>query len=300
MLAPSSTLFSRLTLGTAQLGMRYGIANDSGMPTEKEARAILEAAWGAGITCFDTARAYGEAERRIGEWCAATGQRPAVVSKIPALAAGTNGPATVCTAVDQTCAMLGTGTVAGMMMHRSADLLVPGVADALQDLRGAGRIGAFGVSVYTVDEARAAMRVQGVSLLQIPMSIFDWRAADSGIAADAADRGIAVFARSIYCQGLLFLDPENLPSHVAGARATLQRLHSIASEARLDLQTLALGALQGIPGLTSIIIGAESVNQVSASVAAARHKTSPDLVRAIRAATADLSPSITDPRTWPR
>ena len=40
---------NRLVLGTAQLGMPYGIANRSGQPDASQARAIVEAAWEAGI-----------------------------------------------------------------------------------------------------------------------------------------------------------------------------------------------------------------------------------------------------------
>ncbi len=52
---------SRLALGTAQLGMDYGVVAPSRAPDEGAARAILDAAWDAGITCFDTARLYGDA-----------------------------------------------------------------------------------------------------------------------------------------------------------------------------------------------------------------------------------------------
>ena len=57
-----------LILGTAQLGMAYGAANRRGMLSDFQARELLESAWDAGIRWFDTARAYGESERRLGEF----------------------------------------------------------------------------------------------------------------------------------------------------------------------------------------------------------------------------------------
>ena len=74
----------RLTLGTAQLGPAYGIANREGRLDDSSADALLSAAWDAGMRWFDTARAYGESEARIGAWCRASGQRPVVITKIAA------------------------------------------------------------------------------------------------------------------------------------------------------------------------------------------------------------------------
>src|SRR5262245_20090434 len=55
-----------LVLGTAQLGMAYGIANQQGEPDETAARALVSRALALNITCFDTARAYGLSEERLG------------------------------------------------------------------------------------------------------------------------------------------------------------------------------------------------------------------------------------------
>ena len=61
----------RLVLGTAQLGMNYGIANRSGKPSSRETNAIIQRAWGEGIRVFDTAQAYGDSESILGEQFAA-------------------------------------------------------------------------------------------------------------------------------------------------------------------------------------------------------------------------------------
>ena len=53
-------------LGTVQLGLAYGVANQTGMPDESTAREVLAAAAAAGVSHVDTARAYGDSERRIG------------------------------------------------------------------------------------------------------------------------------------------------------------------------------------------------------------------------------------------
>ena len=57
---------SRFVLGTAQLGMKYGICNSHGQPDEQECLSIVETAWNSGIRFFDTAQAYQESEKVLG------------------------------------------------------------------------------------------------------------------------------------------------------------------------------------------------------------------------------------------
>jgi len=56
-------LFSHLVLGTAQLGLPYGIANQTGQPDQVVATAIIREAWNQGIREFDTAQGYGDSEQ---------------------------------------------------------------------------------------------------------------------------------------------------------------------------------------------------------------------------------------------
>ena len=57
---------TKLALGTVQLGVPYGAANTTGLPSESDALRILAVARELGITQFDTASAYGLSEERIG------------------------------------------------------------------------------------------------------------------------------------------------------------------------------------------------------------------------------------------
>jgi len=59
---------NKLVLGTAQLGLDYGIANKEGRPSEKEAFKIMKSAVESGILYFDTAYSYGNSETTIGKF----------------------------------------------------------------------------------------------------------------------------------------------------------------------------------------------------------------------------------------
>jgi hypothetical protein len=49
---------AELALGTVQLGLPYGAANSTGMPTEEEAVAIVREAVAGGVRELDTAHGY--------------------------------------------------------------------------------------------------------------------------------------------------------------------------------------------------------------------------------------------------
>ena len=56
----------KITLGTVQFGLQYGISNTHGVPSDCELESIFNVANELGIKQLDTAKAYGNAEERIG------------------------------------------------------------------------------------------------------------------------------------------------------------------------------------------------------------------------------------------
>ena len=60
---------SELSLGTVQLGVSYGINNQSGKPDRTQAFGILDTALTNGISALDTAAAYGDSEQSSGSGC---------------------------------------------------------------------------------------------------------------------------------------------------------------------------------------------------------------------------------------
>src|SRR5438552_4624627 len=84
MAAELKTVTNRLALGTAQLGMQYGVANRTGQPDLEVATRIVSTARQAGIRYFDTAQAYGKSETVLGSVFQRIGTGDvAVVTKLP-------------------------------------------------------------------------------------------------------------------------------------------------------------------------------------------------------------------------
>ena len=54
----------KIALGTVQWGLKYGISNTHGIPSDEELKAIFTIARKNNINLFDTAFQYGNAEKR--------------------------------------------------------------------------------------------------------------------------------------------------------------------------------------------------------------------------------------------
>ncbi|MFP6678012.1 MAG: aldo/keto reductase, partial [Pirellulaceae bacterium] len=57
---------SRLTLGTVQFGLPYGVANRGGQTSYSDVVKILRVCLDGGVNCFDTAADYGTSEEVLG------------------------------------------------------------------------------------------------------------------------------------------------------------------------------------------------------------------------------------------
>ena len=79
-------MVASLALGTVQLGLPYGAANKTGMPSEEEAIAMLLHAASNGVRSLDTAHSYKLSQQRVGAGLRAMRERrldaPCVVTKL--------------------------------------------------------------------------------------------------------------------------------------------------------------------------------------------------------------------------
>lgn len=293
---PAFESISRLTLGTVQMGMDYGLAPRTQRPNDARAKAIFDHAWELGITCFDTARAYGDAEARIGHWLAKTGHAPLVVTKFPPV----EDAAALEANLAESARALGRGFLDAVLAHRAGDLQNPDIANALRRARDEGRIGAFGASVYDPEEAEIALGVDGLAAIQVPLNAFDQRMAESGVLARAAAAGIAVFARSVFLQGLLLHDPDALPPFFTVLADPLARFQAVARAAGISPADLALGVALARPEITSAAIGMTEPAHLDANAEVLSQKTDQAVIDAAIDAGRGLPLDLVIPSRWPK
>jgi spore coat polysaccharide biosynthesis protein SpsF len=195
---------SRLTLGSAQWGMPYGIANRHGQPGDEELGAILARAAAAGITSIDTARAYGKSEARIGDALRAgdadksdaAAPRWRIITKLApnVHAEGLDiGEALdrVAESLVESRNALGIDALPTLLLHRFAHRHACGgrLWRTLLAEREAGHIGSLGISAATPEEAWAALEDPDIEVLQVASSLLDLRLYREGFFPRARELG---------------------------------------------------------------------------------------------------------------
>jgi aryl-alcohol dehydrogenase-like predicted oxidoreductase len=269
---------AELVLGTAQLGLAYGAANRTGQPSENESRLLLRAAVNAGVRWIDTAAAYGSSEQRIG--AALPGSlRVRIATKLAPLDdLGENAsPGTIRQAVidsvRRSCSRLKTDRLEVLMLHRARHLTAMNGAvwTTVKELRDEGVIYDLGVSVYTPEEAVAAIADRDVRHIQLPFNLLDWRWAGSGVREALAKRpGITVHARSAFLQGLLAagvdarwpaidgIDPQDLSKRLT---------HLARDLGRDSVADLCLAYVRAQEWIDGVVVGMENVGQLALNLA---------------------------------
>ena len=296
---------SVLSLGTAQLGMDYGVNNQSGKPDEEGAFAILNRALELGINTLVTAGAYGQSENVIGRWLKTVpaSRRPLIVTKV--MARDHSSPealrASLREQVERSKARLGLDQLPVLMLHSCDDYFgdEENVYRAFEDLKASGDIRLSGVSAYSRhDYSRIAG--SGFDAVQVPVNIFDWGQIESGGMDRLAKSGMMVFVRSVYLQGLVFQKPENLAPHMAFAAPTLEKFHALCAKYALTPAGLALSYALSLPGVTSLVLGSERVEQVEQNAALVDQAVplTPAQMSEIRENFIDTPQHVLDPSTW--
>jgi len=227
-----------------------------------------------GVTTLDTARAYGESERILGEALSgAWRSRVEVITKLDTLASVAHdaNAAEVCAAVDQSvtcsCADLGQRGLGTLLLHRWRHYTSWGGTAwrKLLDLRDQGIITFLGASVSSPQEALEALREPAIHHLQIPMNVLDWRWKKSGVDQVVAGRpDVIVHARSAFLQGLLINAIECWPKSVNYDRlGYVQELHRLTRRFdRRSVADLCLAYVRSQHWITSVVIGCETVSQL--------------------------------------
>jgi aryl-alcohol dehydrogenase-like predicted oxidoreductase/spore coat polysaccharide biosynthesis protein SpsF (cytidylyltransferase family) len=276
----SGSVHSELTLGTAQLGMEYGIANRAGQPGGALAIRMVRSAIAHGVTSVDTARAYGESEEVLGEALSrAWRSRVEVITKLDPLDSLPKDAEenTVRAAVDRSvrgsCVALRVEKLSTLLLHRPHHHGAWGGAAwrRLLELRHEGTIRTLGASVYEPQEALDLLHDPAILHLQIPMNVLDWRWKASGIERALAHRPeVVVHARSALLQGLLVGpagDSAVVPWPQSGefdASHCLRQLRKFAAEfGRENLTDLCLAYVRSQPWITSVVVGCETLEQVN-------------------------------------
>jgi len=266
---------SRVILGCGNFG---GIGSAPAFFGQGESReqafAVLDAAWDAGITTFDTADAYGggRSETYLGDWLRARRPDGSVITTKtfnPVEAGGDHGlaPSRVRRQLESSLQRLGVERVDLYLPHAwDRDVPWPETAGALDELVAAGKIGAYGVSNVGDAELREAIAGGSPQWVQDSYSLLD-RDVEQDVLPLCRAHGLGFTPFSPLAGGWLTGKYRRDAPPPTGSRMTMrpepyEHLRTDAVYDALeqleglgDPATLALAWLFAQPDVTAVVIG---------------------------------------------
>lgn len=263
---------SAMTLGTVQLGLNYGINNKSGMPTESKSFEILDAAYESGVTLLDTSNDYGESEAVIGRYLRANKEKKLFVGtkfrldgeRVEDVYGTLRGFAL------SSMEKLGIDCLPIFMSHIEDDYFLYGkeLEAALARLKREGLILCSGMSVSKKDRLDEIIDSGIFDAIQLPLNIWDNGVIRDGTVKRMDDAGIAVFVRSVYLQGLFFRSEDELRNTKFEAAIPLRaKLCRFAEEEGMTVPQLAFAFIRDTEGVSSVVVGSETPEQVRQNAA---------------------------------
>lgn len=299
---------SRLTLGTVQLGMPYGIGNRGGMPSERESFELLQEAWESGVASYDTAAAYGRSEDVLGRFFA--GKRPLIVTKIRVEPKPGDDAERIARQmrerIESSLARLQLDRIPIVLLHnpdvmeRWGDAVTAGFRTIIRE----GLIGRAGISVAhnTKEEFRVLSNYLQDDLyeaVQLPLNVLDHRPIRSGILEMLREAGKIVFARSVFLQGVIYMSEEELSIRLPEAVEPVAALRALAEAYGMTLAQAAVSFVRDTPGVTSLVVGAETKQQVRDNAALIAGPAMPEELRErLLARFADVPDRVVTPSMW--
>jgi aryl-alcohol dehydrogenase-like predicted oxidoreductase len=279
---------SKLTLGTVQLGMPYGIHNREGMPSEESSFELLKYAWDGGVASYDTASAYGLSEIVLGKFF--KGKQPLITTKIhlkpEPYSDGSQIEHTMRGLIESSLERLGMRSVPILMLHNTDVMEHFGepITASFRKMRKEGLIGQAGISVGGNTEAEYRilwdfLRDETYEAVQLPMNVLDHRPLVNGCLDMLAGAGKTVFVRSVFLQGLLYMKDEELPAKLEEARSPLAALRELSERYGVPLPQMAVSFIRDLEGVHSLVIGAETKEQVKDNLALVEGPAIPERLR---------------------
>jgi aryl-alcohol dehydrogenase-like predicted oxidoreductase len=300
----SGLVVSSVGLGCNNFGMR--IDDDA-------SRAVVDAAFDAGITFFDTADIYGGGQSEEFLGAALTGRRDEAVIATKFGAPTGKGPYRsggsrryVHAACEASLRRLGTDYIDLYYLHYpDAQTPIEETLSALDDLVRQGKVryvASSNFASWQVVEAELVARARGTERFvacQVEWNLLQ-RDVEREVVPVCRRYGVGILPYFPLASGLLTGKYRRGEAFPEGSRLdampyfasvatdanfdTVDRLEAVARDAGRGLVDLAMSWLAGEAGVSSVLVGATRPEQVKANVAAAEWQLSPDELAAVAAA----------------
>jgi aryl-alcohol dehydrogenase-like predicted oxidoreductase len=281
----------KLALGTAQFGLNYGVNNQKGIPHDFEISKIFKHAKINGIDLLDSASAYGDAEKKIGNL---SNFEFKIVSKFSKVINARE----LFNQLNSTLSVLKQESLFAYLAH-NPDLLIkyPILWEELLIRKNNGTILKIGYSLYTTEQLERLLKLGMVpDLVQLPYSLLDRKF--ENYFEHLKSLGTEIHTRSAFLQGLYFYDLKALPSKFEPLRNELTQLITICRENQIKIGSLALNFALNNTQIDKVVIGVDSLEQLKKNlIFSTEFEIQNDLIKQIKNIETKF-PEMLNPVNW--
>ena len=303
-LGHSNLEVSAIGLGCMGMSFGYGPAAD-----KQEMIALIRAAFERGVTCFDTAEAYGPFtnEELVGEALASVREQVAIATKFgfefdsEGQQRGLNSrPEHINEVVESSLERLKVDTIDLLYQHRvDPDVPIEDVAGTVRDLIEEGKVKHFGLSEPGVQTIRRAHAVQPVTAVQSEYSLW-WRRPEEEVLPTLEELGIGFVPFSPLGKGFLTgaitesttfdstdfrnIVPRFTPEARRANQALVDLLGEIAARKQATAAQIAIAWLLAQKPWIVPIPGTTKLHRLEENIGAAAVELTPDDLREIESA----------------
>ena len=292
---------SRIVLGTVALGVPYGFSS-GGQPSVDEVNEIFKLSHISGITRFDTAPSYGQAEHLLGQYIQSnTAQKVDVWTKLSNLELGPNLGKEAVGSLENSLSVLSCDSVEYLQWHNWHAGMIndPLFLEPWELLRSNNRIKGLGASTYGVQDALAAVKSGLFDLVQIEWNLLN-QSVLNAIGKLASQNGVKIALRSIFLQGVLTPKGENLPHQLLQLAAPRERAARLAIDFDMPINALALRAALDHPAKPYVLIGPDRLSQLQEIVEHSKLDALTESQLKLMTTLNEEENPMVDPRNWQR
>ena len=249
----------KIALGTVQFGLKYGINNQIGVPSDNEIRTIFDFLKENGVDTIDCAASYGDAESKVGKL-----SDPAfnIITKFPE----TKEEKQLDIKLSTSLKFLKRNSIYGYMAHNADNLMdYPKIWDRLNSIKEKGIVKKIGYSLYTPLQLESLLKLGMIpDIVQLPFSLLDKKF--ERYLESLKSIGTEIHARSVYLQGLYFIEIESLPPKFKLIKPELHKLHKLCEQKKITMSSLALNFVINNIFIDKVVIGVDSIKQLRENI----------------------------------
>lgn len=229
----------KLGLGTVQFGLSYGISNKNGQVKFDEIKKILNQAAISNINILDTAQGYGNSEQVLGKFDLSKFK---IISKIASHKD-----------IETSLKNLNLSSIYALLLHNENELNFTSF-QKLCKYKELNLVKKIGCSVYSPEKLKKIINNFSIDIVQLPLNLLDQRFIP--FLPILKEKNIEIHIRSVFLQGLLLMQPDQLSSYFNPIKAILKQIPANKIKMCLDF-------VKGFHEIDHIIIGTTTLNELN-------------------------------------